>query len=60
MRVSVYRLPDGSMDVMVEASPGSGKSPVLVQGVTQDNVIEAVHPLVVAQKGRRVEPETLP
>lgn len=53
MRVSVYKLDDGRMDVLVEASPGSGKAPVVIQGVTQEDLVQRVGPVVDAQRGHR-------
>lgn len=60
MKVSIFKLPDGSMDVLVEASVGSGKPPVLLQGVTEDDVVSRVRPVVDAQKGRRLPGDSLP
>lgn len=57
MKVSIYRLPDGTMDLMVEASPGSGKGPVLARGITQENVKGVALPLINSQRGRRVRPD---
>lgn len=52
MKVSVYKLPDGRMDVMVEASQGSGKSPVVIRGVTRGSLVGRVLPVIEAQRGR--------
>ena len=52
MKVSVYRLPGGRIDIMVEASQGNSKSPVVLQGITKQNLHERVGPAVEAQKGR--------
>ena len=46
MRVSVYKLEDGAMAVLVEASPGKGFAPVLTHGVTPANVTELVRPVI--------------
>lgn len=53
MKVSVYRLPEGRVDVMVEASPGNGKAPVVLQDVKADDFTSKVLPVVEAQRGRR-------
>lgn len=50
MRVSVYRLPEGKMSVLVEASTGRGLSPVMVEGVTSENVVHKVLPLVTQMR----------
>lgn len=51
MRVSVYIMPDGAMTALVQASPGSGLPPVLVSGVTEENVREKILPIVEAVRG---------
>lgn len=53
MKVSIYKLPEGRIDIMVEASPGNGKAPVVLQRVTKATVVEKVLPVLEAQKGRR-------
>ena len=57
MKVSVFKLPDGRIDIMVEASPGHGKSPVVLQNVTRANLVEALGPVLDAQRGRRASPD---
>lgn len=56
MRVSVYKLEDGRMDILVEASVGHGKAPVVVQNVAHEDVVRRVGPVIVAQRGRRLAP----
>jgi hypothetical protein len=53
MRVHIYLREDGLMDVLVESSPGRRRSPVLVQGVTQENVVDKVGPVVAQVRGPR-------
>jgi len=53
MKVSVYKSPDGRMDILVQASPGSGKSPVVVPNVTRDNLVERLGPVIDAQRGKK-------
>lgn len=53
MRVSVYKLDGGRIDVMVEASPGNGKAPVVLQNVTKTDIKERLAPVVEAQRGRK-------
>lgn len=55
MKVSVYKLPDGRIDIMVEAAPGHGKSPVLLRHVSKAELAERVGPVLDAQRGRRPE-----
>lgn len=57
MKVSVYKLPDGRIDLMVEAAPGNGKAPVVLQNVNKGNLVEQLTPVLEAQRGRR---EALP
>ncbi len=46
MLVSVYKVADGVLDVLVQASPGKGLSPVLLQAITSVDVVERVGKLV--------------
>lgn len=46
MKVSVYKNEDGTMSVLVQASPGKGRSPVLLSGVTPENVVQMVRQVV--------------
>lgn len=50
MKVSVYPIEEGGFKVLVQASPGSGLAPVLVQGVTQENIKGKVLPVVAAMR----------
>ena len=57
MKVSVYPRTDGKLDVLVEASLGNGKPPVLVKGVERGSVAGEIGPVIDAQRGRvAVEP----
>lgn len=56
MRVTVYKLEGDRIDIMVEASPGNGKSPVVLQHITKESLVGALLPVVEAQKGRRLAP----
>lgn len=42
MKVSVYKEDGGALSVLLEASPGKGLAPVLVRGVTLDNITDKV------------------
>lgn len=50
MRVSVYRDLDGEMSVLIEATPGKGRAPVLLRNVTAENVVAGVRPLIDAMR----------
>ena len=54
MKVSIYKLPDGRIDILVEASPGHGKPPFMLQNVSKDDLVDQLLPVLVAQRGRRV------
>lgn len=58
MRVSVYKRESGVLDVLVEASVGKGRSPRLLEGVTAENVVEKVLPVVVAMRRPRGSTQT--
>ena len=60
MRISVYKLDDGTMDVFLEPSVGARKSPVVLRGVTQENVVGAVLPLIRELRRSRPQPPVLP
>lgn len=55
MKVSIYKLPEGRIDIMVEAATGHGKAPVVLQGITKSTLAERIAPVLVAQQGRRKE-----
>lgn len=57
VKVSVYKLEQGELAVLVQASPGKGRAPVLLQGITAENIVEKTLPVVVAmrkQKGEQI------
>lgn len=61
MKVSVYRLDGGGLSVLVQASVGKGRAPVLLQGITPENVVEKVLPVVAAFRGpKKPRQEELP
>lgn len=53
MKISIYKLPEGRLDVLVEAAPGHGKPPVVLVRVTKENLAERLAPVLDAQRGRR-------
>lgn len=55
MRVSVYKGDLGALSVLVEPSPGRGRVPVLLQGITEKTVVQAVGPVVRDMRGERVK-----
>lgn len=50
MKVSVYKGPEGKLSVLVQASPGKGRPPVVIPEVTLQNIQEKVLPLVEAMR----------
>lgn len=57
MRVSVYKMEDGTTPVMVEASVGAGKPPLVLQGLTKDNFRDEVFRAIEEQKRQAPVPE---
>lgn len=55
MKVSIYKLPEGRIDLMVEASTGHGKAPVVLLKITKDNLAAQLAPVLDALRGRRVK-----
>lgn len=60
MRVSVYLVVDEDYQVLVESTPGKGRAPVLIQGVTRQNVVDRVRPVIDQLRRPRGEPVELP
>lgn len=60
MKVSVYKLEDGGVSVLVQASPGKGRSPVMVDGVTKANIREKVLPVITQLRAPRATQLVLP
>lgn len=54
MRVHVYKHDEGRMVAVIEPTPGKGRPPVLVPGITTENVREKVLPEIVAMRAPRV------
>ena len=54
MKVSIYKLPEGRIDAMVEAAVGHGKAPVVLQRLSKATLIERLPAVLDAQRGRRV------
>ena len=50
MRVHVYKDDEGNLSVFVEPSPGKGRAPVLLRGVTAENVVEQLLPVIEAAR----------
>lgn len=53
MRVSIYREIGTTLSVLVQASPGSGKPPVLMTGVVKKDIKAVLGPVIEAMRGRR-------
>lgn len=46
MRVHIYKAADDTLSVFVQPSPGKGRPPVLLAGITSENVVQEVLPVV--------------
>ena len=55
MRIHIYKEEEGRMSVLVEPSPGRGQPPVLLQNITEANVVGEVRPVVDALRRPRWE-----
>lgn len=53
MKVSVYKEIDGTMAILIQASPGSGKAPVVLPGVTREGLRKAVSEAVQTMREPR-------
>ncbi len=53
MKVSVYLGAEGMMDVLVQSSPGKGRSPVVLPAITPSNVVARVGPVVEEMRTRK-------
>lgn len=53
MKVSIFKLPGGRMDALVEATIGNGKPPVLLKDVTGLDIQERLAPVIREQRGPR-------
>lgn len=60
MKVSVYVDEKGRLDVLVQASPGKGRSPVIVSDVTLENIVGMVGPIVTQMRRPKGEKIDLP
>ncbi|MCK4960794.1 MAG: hypothetical protein KAT00_15380 [Planctomycetes bacterium] len=56
MRVHIYKPEDGEFTILLEPAVGRGLHPVLVHGVTTENVKEQVGPLVDKMRGGKFRP----
>lgn len=50
MKVLVYKLETGGFSVLVQASPGKGRAPVVLNDVTLENIKGRVLPAVEAAR----------
>lgn len=53
MKVSVYKEEGGTMAVLLQASPGKGRPPVLMQGVAPEDVGTLIEPLIPQMRSPR-------
>lgn len=54
MKVSVYKGPDGELSVLLQASPGRGRAPVVLSNIDRARIKELVGPEI--DKMRAEEP----
>lgn len=59
MKVSIYPREDGKVDILVQASPGKGRSPVVLAGVDRSALKAVLLPAVVAARGPKKAEEQL-
>lgn len=52
MRVWIHKLLDDTLSVLVQPSPGSRMSPVMIQGVTAENVVAQTLPVIEGMRRR--------
>lgn len=52
MKVSVYKETDGALAVLVQASPGSGRIPLVLPGLTKGTLKAAVLQAVKDMRGK--------
>lgn len=50
MKVSVYKDAKGELSALIQASPGKGRPPMLLRGITLENVKSRVLPVVEAMR----------
>lgn len=60
MKVSVYKQEDGTVSILVQASPGKGRTPVLIRDVQPAAVKAAVGPVIDAMRRPKGEPVNVP
>lgn len=53
MKVSVYKVLGDGMAILVQASPGMGRAPIMISGITRKNLKEKVLPVVEGMRGRK-------
>lgn len=60
MRVLIYKGEGKAVAILVEATLGNGKPPILLRNVHVDDVVEVVGPVIRAQRGKRLVQPSLP
>lgn len=60
MRVIIYRDDEGRMTAFVQPSPGKGRSPVYLDGITLESVVDLVLPVVMGLRRPKGEKFELP
>ena len=60
MKISIYKGREGVLSALVQASVGKGRPPVVLQGITRENVREKILPLVVKMRQPKEAEQTKP
>lgn len=50
MKVSVYKSQEGALSVLVQASVGKGLAPIMIGGITLENLKGKVRPVIDAMR----------
>ena len=57
MRVHVYKSEAGELSAFVEPSPGKGRPPVFLKGITPENVVKELLPVITEMRRPRTVPK---
>lgn len=60
MKVSIYPIAGGTVDVLVQATPGKGLSPVVLLGLTRENLKTEVGKIVADMRRPKVPAQPKP
>lgn len=56
MRVHVYKDAEGKLSAFVEPSPGKGRPPAFLKGITPANVVKELLPVITEMRRPRTDP----